>query len=439
MGRSADLPRVSGQSDGDDSGCPILHVDMDAFFASVEIQRRPELRGKPVVVGGGTRGVVAAASYEARKYGIRSAMPMSRALRQCPHAVVVPPDRAAYSAASAVGDGDPARRHAARAAVVAGRGIPRRLRARCARRAVPVSSPSTSAAASSDELHLTCSVGVAPTKFIAKLASARCKPDGMLVVPAGQRARLPAPAAGHGAVGCRRAHRGAAAPAGHPHRRRSRGDAGRHAAACGRARRWPSTSARWPRATTRARWSRTRWRSRSAPTTPSTSTSTAEADVCRELLRLADEVGSARAGAAVRRPHGRHQDPLRRLPHGHARAHAARGRPTPPTRLRRGRRAVPRARPRSAADPARRGQVREPRGRRQRRRTAAASTISSRVDSAGASGRARPMRSSTPRAGASARTRSDTARCWAIRARLRFSGRPVERPDRDRTRDATQP
>src|ERR1700749_738582 len=101
MGRSADVPRVQGQRGGDDTGCHILHVDMDAFFASVEIQRRPELRGRPVLVGGSTRGVVGRASSEARRYGVRSAMSMTRALRLCPSAVVLPPDRAAYSAASA--------------------------------------------------------------------------------------------------------------------------------------------------------------------------------------------------------------------------------------------------------------------------------------------------------------------------------------------------
>src|SRR6478736_5086512 len=73
---------------------------MDAFFASVEIRRNPDLATAPVIVGGGTRGVVAAASYRAREYGVRSAMPMGQALRLCPHAVVLPPDRAAYSAAS---------------------------------------------------------------------------------------------------------------------------------------------------------------------------------------------------------------------------------------------------------------------------------------------------------------------------------------------------
>jgi DNA polymerase-4 len=182
MGRSADVPRVEGNSDGDDSGCSVLHVDMDAFYASVEILRRPQLRGRPVIVGGGTRGVVSAASYEARRYGVRSAMPIGQALRRCPAAVVVPPDHARYAAVSAdvmailrgvtpmveplsldeaFLDVSGAERRLGRPAVIAAE-----LRAHIR-----------------DRLSLTCSIGVASTKFVAKVASARCKPDGLLVVP----------------------------------------------------------------------------------------------------------------------------------------------------------------------------------------------------------------------------------------------------------------
>ncbi len=161
----------------------IIHLDMDAFYASVEQRDDPALRGRPVAVGGSprSRGVVAAASYEARAFGVRSAMPMARALRQCPDLVVVRPDFPRYREASQrvmailrsatplveplsldeayldVTDnlwGEPL-------ATSVARGLKQRIR---------------------EELALTASAGVAPNKFLAKIASGWRKPDGLTVI-----------------------------------------------------------------------------------------------------------------------------------------------------------------------------------------------------------------------------------------------------------------
>ncbi len=179
----------TSERQGEAAGRTVLHVDLDAFFASVELRDDPTLRGKPVVVGGDPkggrgRGVVAAASYEARRFGIHSAMPVSQAYRRCPQAVFLRPRGAEYAATSArfmkilerysdlvqaisideafldvtastrlFGDGERIARE-----------IKRVVR---------------------EEERLTASIGVAPVKFVAKIASDFDKPDGLVVVAPG--------------------------------------------------------------------------------------------------------------------------------------------------------------------------------------------------------------------------------------------------------------
>jgi DNA polymerase-4 len=160
----------------------ILHIDMDAFFTSVEQKRRPELIGKPVVVGGGgdpfRRGVVSTASYEARKFGIHSAMPLRTAYKLCPHAIFLPVDYEEYSRVSEKIKGilreftpiiedvgiDEAFldiSHIGRPSEEIAEEIKKRI---------------------TDETGLTCSIGIAPNKLLAKLASDMQKPDGLTII-----------------------------------------------------------------------------------------------------------------------------------------------------------------------------------------------------------------------------------------------------------------
>ncbi|GGJ19985.1 UNVERIFIED_ORG: DNA polymerase-4 [Paenarthrobacter nicotinovorans] len=162
----------------------ILHVDMDAFFVSVELRTRPELRGKPVIVGfPADRSVVLSASYEARATGVKSAMPMSIAMRRCPSAVVINPRHTLYYEVSAQlmeifgSITDLVEPLSVDEAFLDVRGAIRRLGA-------PLDIGHLIRRKVQSELGITASVGIAGTKFVAKIASTRCKPDGILQIDA---------------------------------------------------------------------------------------------------------------------------------------------------------------------------------------------------------------------------------------------------------------
>jgi len=160
----------------------ILHVDMDAFYCSIEQRDRPELKGQPVIVGGtGQRGVVAAASYEVRRYGVRSAMPMREALQRCPHAICLPPRIDYYRQVStqifavfheftplveglSLDEAFLDVTHS-QSALGPAEQIARAIKARIR-----------------EQTQLTASVGVAPNKLLAKMASEMNKPDGLMIM-----------------------------------------------------------------------------------------------------------------------------------------------------------------------------------------------------------------------------------------------------------------
>lgn len=174
----------------DETGCTVLHIDMDAFYASLEVARHPELKGKPVIIGTGTRSVVSAASYEARRYGVNSAMASARARQLCPDGVFLPVDMHYYrmmsrriveEVFSQVTDRfeqvsvDEAYMDVSGALLAWQR--PTRIGAWIRQEVA-------------SRFHVTCSVGVAANKLVAKMASTNAKPDGMLLIPVARHAEF---------------------------------------------------------------------------------------------------------------------------------------------------------------------------------------------------------------------------------------------------------
>lgn len=173
----------------DTTGCTILHIDMDAFYASCETRRHPELIGKPVIIGTGARSVVSAANYEARKFGVNSAMAVATARRLCPQGIYLPVDMDYYRSIS---------RHVFSIFEEVTDQIEHvsvdegymDVSAALLRWKSPVRIAEWIRTEVDNRLGLTCSVGIASNKLIAKLASTNAKPDGMLLIPQARQAEF---------------------------------------------------------------------------------------------------------------------------------------------------------------------------------------------------------------------------------------------------------
>ena len=259
----------------DDTGCHILHVDMDAFYASVEIRDRPELAGQ----AGHRRAARAGAAWCCRPptrraaFGVRSAMPMGRAPRLCPQAVVIPPRHGLYGAVSRevmavfraiTPEVEPLSLDEAFLDVSGAR---RRLGMR------PAEIGRLIRAQVGEQQEITCSVGIATNKFVAKLASVHCKPDGLLVIPADGVLDFLHPLPVVGAVGRRAADRPGAGPARAAHGRGHRAHPGRRPGAGPRPGGGGPPVAAWPQGGTTAGWNRSARRRASVPRRPSPRTS----------------------------------------------------------------------------------------------------------------------------------------------------------------------
>lgn len=185
----AEIAKAALAWGNDATGCTILHIDMDAFYASCEILRHPQLKGKPVIVGTGNRSVVSAASYEAREFGVRSAMPVATAQRLCPQGIFLPVDMPYYQQKShqvfqileAITD------RVERTSVDEGY---MDVSAALLTWHSPVAIAQHIRQSVFQQLGLTCSIGIASNRFVAKLASTQAKPNSMLLIPQARQAEF---------------------------------------------------------------------------------------------------------------------------------------------------------------------------------------------------------------------------------------------------------